>query len=298
MALRYACGLAEPGATLAVTHAIRESNFIASAATAGAFPPIDPQPMIDAVDESGDAVLKAAVEASAALGIAAEKVFAHGPPAVAVVAAAQQMHADIIVVGTHARKGIARALHGSVAESIVRASDVPVLVVSPHVKAPRSQPIFRRALVAIDESHPSTVALSAAARLSTRFGTRLTLCNVDDSSRGAFGGNAAEAIDSDVPAAVAFLLERATAAKDIAPFLDDEVIVEGEPADAIEHAAMQRNCDVIIVGSHARRGLQRLWEGSVAETVARSSALPVLVVPLQYDASRIDASDARPRETA
>jgi nucleotide-binding universal stress UspA family protein len=298
MALRYACGLAEPDATLAVTHALRESNFIASAATAGGFPPIDPKPMIDAVDESSDSVLKAAVEACAALGIAAEKVFAHGPPADAVVAAGRHVHADIIVVGTHARKGIARALHGSVAESIVRASDVPVLVVTPHVKTPRSQPIFRRALVAIDESHPSTAALSIAARLSTRFGTRLTLCNVDDSNSGKFGGDAAEAIGSDVPAAVAFLLERAAAAKDIAPFLDDEVIVEGEPADAIEHAAMQRNCDVIIVGSHARRGLQRLWDGSVAESVARSSALPVLVVPLQHDASPIDAYAARHHETA
>jgi len=118
MALRYTCGLAESGAALAVTHAMRESNFIASAATAGGFPPIDPKSTIDAVDESGDFVLKAAVHACGALGIAAEKVFAHGPPVDAVIGAERQMHADLIVVGTHARKGIARAVHGSVAESI------------------------------------------------------------------------------------------------------------------------------------------------------------------------------------
>jgi nucleotide-binding universal stress UspA family protein len=278
MALRYACGLAESGAALAVTHPMRESNFIASAATAGGFPPIDPKPMIDAVDESGDFFLKAAVHACGALGIAAEKVFAHGPPVDAVGGAGRQVHADLIVVGTHARKGIARAVHGSVAESILRTSEVPVLVITRHMKAPRNKPVFRRALVAIDESDPSTAALLIAARLATGAGTRLTLCNVDDSAD--FGDDDAQSLEPDVSAAVAFFFERATAVKDIAPFLDDEIVVEGEPANAIEHAAMQRNCDVIIVGSHGRRGLQRLWDGSVAETVARSSAVPVLVVPV------------------
>jgi nucleotide-binding universal stress UspA family protein len=279
IALRYACGLAEPGTTLSVTHAIAQSNFIASAAKAGAFPPIDPKPMIDAVDEYGDDVLKVAVDACAALGVAAGKVLAHGSPVDAVVAAGRQVQADLIVVGTHARKGIARAVRGSVAESVVRASSVPVLVVTRHVKAPRSKPVFARALVAIDESDPSTAALAIAARLATGFGTRLTLCNVQDSSSAEFGGDES-AIERDVSAAVAFFLQRATAAKDIAPFLDDEIVAEGEPADAIEHAAMQRNCDVIVLGSHRRRGLQRLLDGSVAESVARSSALPVLVVPV------------------
>jgi nucleotide-binding universal stress UspA family protein len=299
MALRYACGLAESGATLAITHASGESNFIASAATAGAFPPIDPKPMIDAVNaSSGDSVLEAAVGACEALGIAADKVFAHGAPVDAVVAAGQQVHADMIVVGTHARKGLARVVHGSVAESILRASDIPVLIITGHVKAPQGKPTFRRALVAIDESDPSTAALSIAARLATGFGTRLTLCNVEDPSRTGQNGSAADTAEPSMSESVAFFLERAAAAKDIAAFLDDEIVIEGEPASAIEHAAMQRNCDVIIVGSHARRGLERLWDGSVAETVARSSTLPVLVVPLRHNAARVEAHTARHHETA
>jgi len=164
------------------------------------------------------------------------------------------------------------------------------------MKAPRNKPVFRRALVAIDESDPSTAALLIAARLATGSGTRLTLCNVDDSAD--FGDDDAQSLEPDVSAAVAFFLERATAVKDIAPFLDDEIIVEGEPANAIEHSAMQRNCDVIIVGSHGRRGLQRLWDGSVAETVARSSAIPVLVVPVPHDAIRLEAHSSQRRDTA
>lgn len=298
VALRYACALAESGATLVVAHASAGTNFIASAAKAGGFPPIDPQPMIDAVDESGDAVLRAAVDACAALGIAAERVFAHGNPVDAVVAAGRQVNADVIVVGTHARKGIARAVQGSVAESILRASDVPVLVVTRHVKAPRSTPVFQRALVAVDESDPSTAALAVAARFATGFGTRLTLCNANDLDGVEFGDNDAEFIDADISAAVTFFLKRAAAVKNIAPFLDDEIVVEGEPAGAIEHAAMQRNCDVIIVGSHGRRGIERLFDGSVAEAVVRSSALPVLVVPVHHDADQVETHPARRDKTA
>ena len=256
--------------------------------------------MMDAVDESGDSILKAAVEACAGLGVVAKKVFAHGAPSDAVVAVARQIDAELIVVGTHGRKGIVRAFHGSVAEGIVRASDVPVLVITQHTKAPRSDALFRRALVAIDESDPSTAALSTAVKLAIGCGTRLVLCNVvnvGDSSSADFGPDDEDTIDRDVPIAVAFLLDRAEAVKGIVPFLDDEIVIEGEPADAIEHAAMQRNCDVIIVGSHGRRGLRRLWDGSVAETVARSSPLPVLVVPGRHGAALADGRNARRHET-
>jgi nucleotide-binding universal stress UspA family protein len=46
-----------------------------------------------------------------------------------VLAAAQESHADLIVLGTHGRRGLNRALLGSVAEKIVRLSEVPVLTV-------------------------------------------------------------------------------------------------------------------------------------------------------------------------
>ena len=46
--------------------------------------------------------------------------------------AAKELHADMIVMGTHGRRGISRALLGSVTESVVRQSPCPVLTVRPH----------------------------------------------------------------------------------------------------------------------------------------------------------------------
>ena len=45
---------------------------------------------------------------------------------------AKEVHADIIVVGTHGRTGVSRLLMGSVAEHVVRSATCPVLVVRPH----------------------------------------------------------------------------------------------------------------------------------------------------------------------
>lgn len=53
-----------------------------------------------------------------------------------VLQAAAQVHADLIVVGTHGRRGVSRALLGSVAEAIVRMAPCPVLVVGAKAVAP------------------------------------------------------------------------------------------------------------------------------------------------------------------
>jgi universal stress protein A len=59
-----------------------------------------------------------------------------GSPAAALVDYAKEVSADIIVMGTHGRKGLTRVLMGSVAEAVVRTASCPVLT----VKLPASQP--------------------------------------------------------------------------------------------------------------------------------------------------------------
>jgi hypothetical protein len=52
----------------------------------------------------------------------------------------------------------------------------------------------------------------------------------------------------------------------------------GSPVDEIVALARQIGADLIVLGTHGRRGLRRLWLGSVAEHVVRSATCPVLVV--------------------
>ena len=58
-----------------------------------------------------------------------------GDPAIAVIVAVAEPHATVIVVGTHGRRGLSRFFLGSVAEGIVRTSDIPVLVVRGKIPA-------------------------------------------------------------------------------------------------------------------------------------------------------------------
>ena len=58
----------------------------------------------------------------------------------------------------------------------------------------------------------------------------------------------------------------------------DRRVSEGEPSYEIVQTAKDKGCDLIVVGSHGRRGLARLLLGSVAKSVLRDAACPVLVV--------------------
>ena len=56
------------------------------------------------------------------------------------------------------------------------------------------------------------------------------------------------------------------------------VFVEGLPADEILRAARRARADLIVMGTHGRSGVSRLFMGSVAERVVRESRVPVLTV--------------------
>lgn len=59
-----------------------------------------------------------------------ESLLEVGSPGETIVSVANKHHADLIVMATHGRRGIARALLGSVTEKVVRLSHVPVLTIS------------------------------------------------------------------------------------------------------------------------------------------------------------------------
>ncbi|MFW6318509.1 MAG: universal stress protein [Halorubrum sp.] len=60
----------------------------------------------------------------------------------------------------------------------------------------------------------------------------------------------------------------------------DTAVVEGSPAREIVRYAEGNGCDLIVMGTHGRGGIDRLLLGSVAEKVVRAAAVPVLTVRL------------------
>jgi nucleotide-binding universal stress UspA family protein len=58
------------------------------------------------------------------------------------------------------------------------------------------------------------------------------------------------------------------------------LIKDGDTGDAIIEAANNLKADVIVLGSHSRRGLDKILMGSVAEKVLRHSTIPLFIIPV------------------
>ncbi|MEL6349107.1 MAG: universal stress protein [Myxococcota bacterium] len=133
--------------------------------------------------------------------------------------------------------------------------------------------LYQHILVPVDFSDPSKRAVREALRLQRAGGAMVTLyyVQVDD---GTYDGGAValESINVEQP-----LIDFAeTVVPDSA-----EVTIKvsgGDPADAILNEVLHGDYDLVVMGTHGRRGLMRAVFGSVAEHVIRDSMTPVLVI--------------------
>ena len=102
------------------------------AAKAHTLPLADPiKAEVDVIHEAQEYLAAARARMTAA-GVGDVEVSAwYGPPAEAIVEAARCRHADLIVMSSHGRSGVARLVLGSVAESVLRATAVPILLIRP-----------------------------------------------------------------------------------------------------------------------------------------------------------------------
>lgn len=80
-------------------------------------------------------------------------------------------------------------------------------------------------------------------------------------------------------------VERAAATLRAAGFRADTRVVEAETRAGILDLAKEWRADLIVLGSHGRKGLQRFMLGSVAESVARGANCSVLIVRAPQDRS-------------
>jgi len=128
LGLREAIRLAkDQGAALRVVHVVDKMAII-GVAEAG----INPRPVLAKLARSGRAVLGEARRNAKKAGVDAETVlFEPVTKRVAdeVLREAKKWHADLIVMGTHGRRGLRRMVLGSDAEEVVRLAGVPVLLV-------------------------------------------------------------------------------------------------------------------------------------------------------------------------
>ncbi|MBI3270613.1 MAG: universal stress protein [Planctomycetes bacterium] len=203
---------------------------------------------------------------------------------------AAQEPADLLVVGTHQRKGIDRLWHGSVSHDVLNLSRLSVAVVPmPAVTASTTPPIprLRSVLVPTDLSDVGNHAIPYAYSLLASAGT-VFLLHVAESLHPA--SSAATRVHivptpdpkvtaqraSDISARLQTLVPPESKVRGIATRLE---IVEGtDVTETICQVAERLGVDAICMGSHGRSGVSRLILGSVAQGVMTKSTRPLLVI--------------------
>ena len=118
----------DSGGRVRLVHVIEEWAYISGYEQFGAYA----DDLLDVMREAGKKVLQDAMTQAKTTGVAADSMLfdsSGGRLAEVVATAAREWNADLVVVGTHGRRGVGRMLLGSGAEQIIRLAPVPVLVV-------------------------------------------------------------------------------------------------------------------------------------------------------------------------
>jgi nucleotide-binding universal stress UspA family protein len=191
---------------------------------------------------------------------------------------ADEVQADLIVLGSHGRSGLGRLVMGSVAEAVLRKAHCSVLIKRSTESVADTPSAIHSILHPTDFSQESTAAQCVARELARELGARLLLLYVEPiDTMIAYLGNLMA--DEDLPDWRAALeaLQRSIEGPDLKAPVEIE-LRQGDPIQEILDVARVRNSDLIVLGSHGRSGLSRLLMGSVAEAILHGSTVPVLVV--------------------
>lgn len=180
----------------------------------------------------------------------------------------EKQKTDLIVIGTHGRKGFRRALLGSAAEEIFRNAGCAVLTVGPHVSLDTGRRLgMKEILFATDFTPESLAALPFAVSLAQEHESNLTLLNVIPAPKTGELVHPQEYVESTLRQLRALVPEDARA------WCEPKYRVEqGEEAAKIVEVAVAIGADLIVLGARAAQGLP-----GAATHLARSVAHEVVV---------------------
>lgn len=174
-----------------------------------------------------------------------------------------------------------RAWCASVAREVLRVARVPTLVVGPEVPDDDAKPVtLRQILVPLDGSRLSESALDVAATLAEGLEARLILVRAVRLPAYGFTHDAYDAYLPEIEQAMIAASEEyltSVRAKVKTDRPAEIQVLRGLPAEAISELVIRANVDLVVMATHARRGLARWALGSVADR-AVGGAAPVLLV--------------------
>ena len=217
-------------------------------------------------------------------GIDVDYAVGVGTVAEAINSLVSEIGVDLVVMSTHGRSGVERWLIGSVADKIVQMVTTPVLLVRPAVGGNSKVPSLKRLLVTLDGSEFAERVLPYARALATHFDSEILLLSVPEVPEAQMYGAMADAVQRlrvQAEVEIRQYLEEITTALREEGLSAQAMVMGSGPARTIVAVGESEAADLIMLATHGRGGLDRLFVGSVADRVVRHSRCPVFLVPVR-----------------
>ncbi|MGE0408406.1 MAG: universal stress protein [Amphiplicatus sp.] len=203
-----------------------------------------------------------------------------GDPFLAISEAAEDLGADLIVMGPHRRKILRDIFVGTTVERTIRESVRPVIMANAAPSAP-----YRRVLIATDFSDASANAMRAADRLGLLTDVDIVLFNAFDAPAQDIMLRASpttqelnDYIAGEKTRASGELADFARKIE-LKPMRQVVELADSSAAQSILKSANRLGADLIVIGARGRSAVGRFFLGGVAESVLRHADRDVLVVP-------------------
>jgi nucleotide-binding universal stress UspA family protein len=192
-----------------------------------------------------------------------------------ILSAIRKMKADVLVMGTHGRRGLEKWLLGSVAEGMLRRSPVPVLTFHGTRKPGKGVPALGRILVTTDFSEGTADALNYALPLARANRSHVILMHVLEEMRALTSEHYRDELAKRLDVHLQKLIPA-----DARKWCDIETRIEsGTAYYAILKVLKKEKIDLLVMSTHGKGMLDRAILGSTSERVVRAAKCPVLLVP-------------------
>lgn len=206
-----------------------------------------------------------------------------GPVADVLEGYARRHDVDLIVISTHGRSGISRLSLGSVTDSLIRHTTIPVLVVKPPTSYlnPQVNEAFKRIVVPLDGSTLAEQILPRVMALATIEEAEIILLNVlipQSHSQKEIVDPNLPWWDKEIAVARSYLFRIAGRLRRNGVPVTTDIVIGDNVASAIGDFAGRERADLIAIATHGRGGLARMLRGSVAAAVMHSASMSMLVL--------------------
>ena len=207
-----------------------------------------------------------------------------------IVQHSDELDPDLIVMCAHGKSGLHDFMVGSIAQQVIAAGSVPVLLIRPEAFTDGKFTGFQKILVALDGNPEHESGFEVVSELAAELKAdvhliqvvpTLSTLNAKHSATGTLlPATTSALLDIDEDVAAEYLEEKLSLLNSKGIKASAEV-ERGDPAKEVVQSASEYDSRLIVLGTHGKSGMNAFWTGSVAPKIVEQTTLPILLVPVR-----------------